>query len=55
VNQEPARAGEVCGGEAHFSVFFANPSSLKALAVFQAFNLAAALQNREFQGGFPKN
>jgi hypothetical protein len=27
----------------------------QALAVFQAFNLAAALQNREFQGCFPKN
>jgi hypothetical protein len=29
--------------------------SLKALAVFQAFNLVAALQNREFQGCFSKN
>jgi hypothetical protein len=27
----------------------------QALAVFQAFNLVAALQNREFQGCFPKN
>jgi hypothetical protein len=27
----------------------------QALAVFQAFSLAVALQNREFQGCFPKN
>jgi hypothetical protein len=29
--------------------------SLKAFAVFQAFSLVAALQNREFQGCFPEN